>query len=141
MNTPQTRFITLSAMKVTNTEHTALNGNQSKCRMTQSQFGWRIDEVRWDFGAHRSVIKARDCGFFDLSPFFLIQNKTNDFGASFLYLRRSALQERMQCTASSTLIHATFPASTCDRPCKYLREKTPLYRNLFPHVFLLTQYF
>ena len=50
----------------------------------------------------------------------------------------SALQPLPQCTASSTLIHATFPASTCDRPCKYLREKTPLYRNLFPHVFLLS---
>ena len=34
MNTPQTRFVTLSAMKVTNTEHTALNGNHSKCQMT-----------------------------------------------------------------------------------------------------------
>ena len=34
MNTSQTRFITLSAMKVTNTEHTAINGNHSKCRMT-----------------------------------------------------------------------------------------------------------
>ena len=36
MNTPQTRFITLSAMKATNTEHTVINDNQSKCRMTQS---------------------------------------------------------------------------------------------------------
>ena len=34
MNTPQTRFVTLSTMKVTNTEHTAINGNHSKCRMT-----------------------------------------------------------------------------------------------------------
>ena len=33
MKTPQTRFITLSAMKVTNTDHTATNGNHSKCRM------------------------------------------------------------------------------------------------------------
>ena len=33
MNTPQTRFVTLSAMKVTNTDHTATNGNHSKCRM------------------------------------------------------------------------------------------------------------
>ena len=33
-------------MKVTNTEHTVINGNQSKCRMTQSYFEWRIDEVR-----------------------------------------------------------------------------------------------
>ena len=39
MNTPQTRFITLSAMKATNTEHTAINGNQSKCRMTQFNLG------------------------------------------------------------------------------------------------------
>ena len=34
MKTPQTRFITLAAIKVTNTEHTAINGNHSKCRMT-----------------------------------------------------------------------------------------------------------
>ena len=26
-------------MKVTNTEHTAINGNQSKCRMTQFNLG------------------------------------------------------------------------------------------------------
>ena len=26
-------------MKVTNTEHTAINGNQSKCRLTQSNLG------------------------------------------------------------------------------------------------------
>ena len=32
MNTPQTRFITLSAMKVTNTDHTAI-GYHPKCRM------------------------------------------------------------------------------------------------------------
>ena len=30
------RLLTLSAMKATNTEHTVINGNQSKCRMTQS---------------------------------------------------------------------------------------------------------
>ena len=29
MNTPQTRFITLSAMKVTNIDDTAINGNHS----------------------------------------------------------------------------------------------------------------
>ena len=28
------KIITLSAIKVTNTEHTAINGNHSKCRMT-----------------------------------------------------------------------------------------------------------
>ena len=33
----------------------------------------------------------------------------------------SALQRRLQCTASSTLVLATFPASTCIRPCKYVR--------------------
>ena len=30
------RLLTLSAMKATNTEHTVINDNQSKCRMTQS---------------------------------------------------------------------------------------------------------
>ena len=28
-------------MKVTNTEHTAINGNHSKCRMTQYIFDYR----------------------------------------------------------------------------------------------------
>ena len=35
MNTPQTTFITLSAMKVTNTDHTAI-GYHTKCRMNQN---------------------------------------------------------------------------------------------------------
>ena len=30
------RLLALSAMKATNTEHTVINDNQSKCRMTQS---------------------------------------------------------------------------------------------------------
>ena len=34
---------------------------------------------------------------------------------------RSALHPSLQCTASSTLILAIFPASTCIRPCKYVR--------------------
>ena len=33
---------------------------------------------------------------------------------------RSALQPPLQCTASSTQVLATFPASTCIRPCKYV---------------------
>ena len=42
MNTPQTRFIALSAKKATNTEHTVINGNQSKCRISSvfSNPGW-----------------------------------------------------------------------------------------------------
>ena len=35
MNTPQTRFVTLAAMKVTNTDHTAI-GYHTKCRMNQN---------------------------------------------------------------------------------------------------------
>ena len=53
MNTPQTRLITLSAMKATNTEHTAINGNHSKCRMT---FFLRID-VQWlTIAVHKEMI-------------------------------------------------------------------------------------
>ena len=50
----------------------------------------------------------------------------------------SAVQPLLQCTASVLAVHcifhthATFPASTCDRPCKYLREKTPLFRISSP---------
>ena len=35
----------------------------------------------------------------------------------------SALHPSSQCTASSTLIHTTFPANVCNRPCKRLRGK------------------
>ena len=34
-------------------------------------------------------------------PFSLVQNRTDDFGASFAHLRRSALQPPPQCTASA----------------------------------------
>ena len=50
----------------------------------------------------------------------------------------SALHPSLQCTASSTHMQpfpqvlATIPARTCDRPCKYLREKTPLFRISSP---------
>ena len=54
----------------------------------------------------------------------------------------SAVQPLLQCTASVLAVHcilhthmqpfpqvlATIPARTCNRPCKYLREKTPLFR-------------
>ena len=77
-------------------------------------------------------------------PLSLIQNRTDDFGASFTHLRRSALQPLPQCTATAPAVHcirpcsalplfpqvcATVPASTCVRPCKYV--------NPFPQVFLL----
>ena len=39
MNTPQTRFIALTAKKATNTEHTVINGNQSKCRISPFWMG------------------------------------------------------------------------------------------------------
>ena len=58
----------------------------------------------------------------------------------------SALQPLLQCTASVLAVHcilhthmqpfpqvlATILARTCDRPCKYLREKTPLFRISSP---------
>ena len=59
----------------------------------------------------------------------------------------SALHPSLQCTASSTHMQpfpqvlATIPARTCDRPCKYLREKTPLFRNLFPFPYNLSPVF
>ena len=60
----------------------------------------------------------------------------------------SAVQPLLQCTASVLAVHcilhtlATILARTCDRPCKYLREKTPLFRNLFPfHYNLLSSVF
>ena len=68
----------------------------------------------------------------------------------------SAVQPLLQCTASVLAVHcilhthmqpfpqvfATIPARTCDRPCKCLREKTPLFRNLFPfHYNLLSPVF
>ena len=65
MNTPQTRLITLSAMKATNTEHTAINGNHSKCRMT---FFLRI-AVQWlTIAVHKEMI------FRNVNPLFQTAN-------------------------------------------------------------------
>ena len=56
----------------------------------------------------------------------------------------SALHPTSQCTVSSTHMQpfpqvlATILARTCDRPCKYLREKTPLFWNLFPFPYNLS---
>ena len=97
MNTPQTRFITLSAMKVTNTEHTAINGNQSKCRMTQFNLGGALTK-----SGNIQVGCYSDSVF---SPSSLIQNRIGDFGVTFTHLRRSALQPFLQCTASALAVH------------------------------------
>ena len=53
-------------------------------------------------------------------PLSLIQNRTDDFGASFTHLRRSALQPLPQCTASALAVH-------CIRPCSAL----PLFPQSF----------
>ena len=58
-------------------------------------------------------------------PLSLIQNRTDDFGASFTHLRRSALQPLPQCTAS-------FPASMCNRPRKYVRPSPQVRESLPP---------
>ncbi|MGM9673605.1 MAG: hypothetical protein ACI3XV_08355, partial [Bacteroidaceae bacterium] len=47
----------------------------------------------------------------------LVQNRTDDFGASFAHLRRKYLQPLPQ-------VLATIPASTCNRPCKYLHQSS-----------------
>ena len=39
-------------MKVTNTEHTAINGNQSKCRMTQFNLGGALTKSGGDFNCY-----------------------------------------------------------------------------------------
>ena len=97
MNTPQTRFIALSAMKATNTEHTAINGNQSKCRMTQFNLGGALTKSgNIQVGGYNDSI---------FSPSSLIQNRIGDFGASFTHLRRSALQPFLQCTATAPAVH------------------------------------
>ena len=38
-------------------------------------------------------------------PLSLVQNRTDDFGASFAHLRRSALQPPPQCTATTLAVH------------------------------------
>ena len=59
MNTPQTRFITLSAMKVTNTKHTAINGNHSKCRMPHN---FSCHTLVWGEYYLYHIIITRSCG-------------------------------------------------------------------------------
>ena len=92
-------------MKVSNTEHTAINGNQSKCRMTQFNLG----------GALTKSGNIQVGGYCDsiFSPSSLIQNRTGNYGASFTHLRRSALQPFLQCTATAPAVH-------CIRPCSAL---------------------
>ena len=51
MNMPQTRFTTLSAMKLTNTDHTAI-GYHTKCRMN-----------------HHFILKAETMQFFNFCFF------------------------------------------------------------------------
>ena len=53
-------------------------------------------------------------------PFSLVQNRTDDFGASFAHLRRSALQPLPQCTASVLAVHCLFRFSR-----KTMREGIP----------------
>ena len=55
-------------------------------------------------------------------PFSLIQNKTDDPGASFTLLRRSALQPLPQCTASVLAVHCILHANTCNLSCTYLQS-------------------
>ena len=100
-------------MKVTNTEHTVINGNQSKCRMTQFNLG----------GALTKSGNIQVGGYSDsvFSPSSLIQNRIGYFGTSFVHLRRSALQERMRCTATAPAVQCILHANTCNLSRKYLR--------------------
>ena len=50
-------------------------------------------------------------------PFSLVQNRTDDFSASFSPLRCSALQPSPQCTATAPAVH-------CIRPCKYVHPSS-----------------
>ena len=49
-------------------------------------------------------------------PFSLVQNRTDDFGASFAHLRRSALQPSPQCTATVPAVHCNRPRSALHPP-------------------------
>ena len=53
-------------------------------------------------------------------PFSLVQNRTDDFGASFAHLRRSALQPSPQCTATAPAVHCNHPCSALHPPGPYL---------------------
>ena len=53
-------------------------------------------------------------------PFSLVQNRTDDFGASFAHLRRSALQPPPQCTATAPAVHCNHPCSALHPPGPYL---------------------
>ena len=87
------------------------------------------------------------------SPFSLVQNRTDDFGASFAHLRRSALHPPLQCTASArtylvyfkrkymrppTITFATADANVINRSRKRLREKAPHLGIPSPMVFLMS---
>ena len=122
MNTPQTRFITLSAMKATNTEHTAINGNQSKCRMTQFNLG----------GALTKSGNIQVGGFSDSFFLPLLLSRIGlAISVSLLPISDavhcnpscSALQPLPQCTASALAVHCLFL-------CKRLWDKTAQRKNM-----------
>ena len=98
-------------------------------------------------------------------PFSPVQNRTDDFGASFTHLRRSALQPLPQCTASALAVHCICPcsalplftANVCILSRKRLQPpsqtfataivnvcgekmvKRRLLWNPFPHVFIVSR--
>ena len=104
MNTPQTRFITLSAMKVTNTEHTAINGNQSKCRMTQFNLGGALTKSgNIQVGGYIDSIflplLLSRIGLAISVPLLPISDAVHCNPSC------SALQPFLQCTASALAVH------------------------------------
>ena len=112
MNTPQTRFITLSAMKVTNTEHTAINGNQSKFRMSNLNLGGALTKLG-ETSVHIVRLSKREIvGSLTYLPFLLsrigLTISVPVFSISdavHCNRPRSALQPSLQCTASVLAVH------------------------------------
>ena len=99
---------------------------------------------RWKNGFSRHFLGTIVICMVRLSSLSLIQNRADDFCTSYAHLRRKRLREKPSFSINPSLqVRATVPASTCNRPCKYLQEKDTIRLHLgisSLHVFLLSRY-
>ena len=97
---------------------------------------------RWENGVSRHSLGTIVICMVRLSSLSLIQNRADDFCTSYAHLRRKRLREKPSFSINPSLqVRATVPASTCNRPCKYLQEKDTIRLHLgisSLHVFLLS---
>ena len=77
---------------------------------------------RWKNGFSRHFLGTIVICMVRLSSLSLIQNRADDFCTSYAHLRRKRLREKPSFSINPSLqVRATVPASTCNRPRKYVQ--------------------